>query len=110
MCASVRDVFTSYPLRNQGLYYRRAANLHVNGQTESKNPGRLSGKSKVGKHGNESDNGAAQEHVVDVDTGERYATLNIVGRAFHRSFYGDSSIALQFIASIGKKGNDMCLG
>lgn len=110
VCASVRDVFTSYPLRNQGFYYRRAANLHLNGQTESKNPGSLSGNSKVGKHGNGSGYGAAQEHVIDVDTGERYAILNIVGRTFHRSFYGDNSIASQFIASIDKKGKDMCLG
>ncbi|CAM9835264.1 unnamed protein product [Ectocarpus sp. 6 AP-2014] len=111
VCASVRDLFTSYPLRNQGFYYRRAAHLHVNGQNESKNPGRvvarLPGKSKVSKHGNGSGDGAAQEHVIDVDTGDWYATSNVVGRAFHRSFSGNNSIASQFIGPMDKKGNDM---
>lgn len=85
MCASVRDVFTSYPLRNQGFYYRRAAHLHVNGLRESKNPGRivarLPGKSKVSQHRNGSGDGAAQEHVINVDTGGWCVISNVIGHA-----------------------------
>lgn len=45
--------------------------------------------------------------MIDVDTGEWYAILNIVGRAFHRNSSGDNSIASQFIGPIDKNGNDM---
>lgn len=107
----VRDMVSAHPLRNQGFFFRRWANLSVNGLGESRSPGRmvagLPPKNKLSKHGNGSGNGIAREHVIDVDCGYWYAVTNVIGRAFFASFNDHQGELSPYIGPVDAGGGVM---
>lgn len=111
VATSVRDMFTTAPLRPHGFPPRLWRHLRIDRQLESRNPGwmvvRLPGKNKASKHGHWGGKGVAREPVIEIDSREWCAATKIIGLPLMRSFDAAKSTASQFIHQVDKNRESM---
>lgn len=109
--AGVFDAFSSASLRNQGFFFREALRTCVESEEKSRNLGRmvagLPGKNKNDNKGGGGGGVAAQEHVIDVNCGEWYAVMIVIGRPFYRSLGGYPGQQSPYIGPLDAAGGAM---